>query len=34
VIAISHAQMAIGPRAIIGHAAVNPTMAGEDRFFA
>jgi hypothetical protein len=34
VIAISLAHMAIGPRAIIGSVAVNPTMAGEDRFFA
>src|SRR5262245_9930151 len=34
VIAISLAYMAIGPRAIIGSVAVNPTMAGEDRFFA
>lgn len=34
VIAISIAHMAIGPRAIIGSVAVNPTMAGEDRFFA
>ncbi len=34
VIAISLAHMAIGPRAIIGGTAVNPTMAGEDRFFA
>jgi low temperature requirement protein LtrA len=34
VIAISLAHMAIGPRAIIGAVAVNPTMAGEDRFFA
>ena len=34
VIAISLAHMAIGPRAIIGGVAVNPTMAGEDRFFA
>jgi hypothetical protein len=34
VIVISLAHMAIGPRAIIGAVAVNPTMAGEDRFFA
>ena len=34
VIAISLAHMAIGPQAIIGSVAVNPTMAGEDRFFA
>ena len=34
VIAISLAHMAIGPRAIIGGVAVNPTMAGQDRFFA
>ena len=34
VIGISLAHMAIGPRAIIGGVAVNPTMAGEDRFFA
>jgi hypothetical protein len=34
VIVISLAHMAIGPRAIIGGTAVNPTMAGEDRFFA
>jgi len=34
VIAISLAHMAIGPRAIIGSVPVNPTMAGEDRFFA
>ena len=34
VIAISIAHMAIGPRAIIDSVAVNPTMAGEDRFFA
>jgi hypothetical protein len=34
VIAISLAHMAIGPQAIIGGVAVNPTMAGEDRFFA
>ena len=34
VIGISLAHIAIGPRAIIGGAAVNPTMAGEDRFFA
>ena len=34
VVAISIAHMAIGPRAIIGSVAVNPTMAGEDRFFA
>jgi Domain of unknown function (DUF4345) len=34
VIAISVAHFAIGPRAIIGGTAVNPTMAGEDRFFA
>jgi len=33
-IGISLAHMAIGPRAIIGSVAVNPTMAGEDRFFA
>jgi len=29
VIAISLAHMSIGPRAIIGGVAVNPTMAGE-----
>jgi hypothetical protein len=34
VIAISLAHFAIGPQAIIGGVAVNPTMAGEDRFFA
>jgi len=34
VIGISLAHFAIGLRAIIGCAAVNPTMAGEDRFFA
>jgi hypothetical protein len=34
VIGISLAHFAIGPRAIIGGVAVNPTMAGEDRFFA
>lgn len=34
VIAISLAHMAIGARAIIDSVAVNPTMAGEDRFFA
>jgi len=34
VIAISLAHFAVGPRAIIGSMAVNPTMAGEDRFFA
>jgi hypothetical protein len=34
VIAISLAHMAIGPQAIIGGEAVNPTIAGEDRFFA
>jgi hypothetical protein len=34
VIAISVAHLVIGPRAIIGSVAVNPTMAGEDRFFA
>jgi Domain of unknown function (DUF4345) len=34
VIGISLAHFAIGPRAIIGGTAVNPTMAGEDRFFA
>lgn len=34
VIAISVAHFAIGPQAIIGGTAVNPTMAGEDRFFA
>ena len=34
VIAISLAHMAIGPRAVVGGVAVNPTMAGEDRFFA
>ena len=34
VIGISLAHMAIGPQAIIGAVAVNPTMAGEDRFFA
>ncbi len=33
-IGISLAHFAIGPRAIIGGVAVNPTMAGEDRFFA
>ncbi|HKP42387.1 DUF4345 domain-containing protein [Mycobacterium sp.] len=34
VIGISLAHFAIGPEAIIGGVAVNPTMAGEDRFFA
>ncbi len=34
VIGISLAHFAVGPRAIIGGTAVNPTMAGEDRFFA
>lgn len=34
VIGISIAHMAIGPTAIIGAVAVNPTMDGEDRFFA
>jgi hypothetical protein len=34
VVAISVAHLAIGPPAIIGSVAVNPTMAGEDRFFA
>jgi hypothetical protein len=34
VIGISLAHLAIGPQAIIGGVAVNPTMAGEDRFFA
>ncbi|MDT5186402.1 MAG: hypothetical protein QOJ20_234 [Mycobacterium sp.] len=34
VIGISLAHFAIGPQAIIGGAAANPTMAGEDRFFA
>jgi hypothetical protein len=34
VVGISIAHFAIGPQAIIGGAAVNPTMAGEDRFFA
>ena len=34
VMAISVAHMAVGPRAIIGSVGVNPTMAGEDRFFA
>lgn len=34
VIGISVAHMAIGPTAIIGAVAVNPTMDGEDRFFA
>jgi hypothetical protein len=34
VIGISLAHFAIGPQAIIGGTAVNPTMAGEDRFFA
>jgi hypothetical protein len=34
VIGISLAHFAIGPQAIVGGAAVNPTMAGEDRFFA
>jgi hypothetical protein len=34
VIGISLAHFAIGPKAIIGGVAVNPTMAGEDRFFA
>jgi drug/metabolite transporter (DMT)-like permease len=34
VIGISVAHMAIGPNAIIGAIAVNPTMDGEDRFSA
>ena len=34
VIAIAAAHLAIGSRAVIGGTAVNPTMAGEDRFFA
>jgi hypothetical protein len=34
VIGISLAHFAIGSQAIIGGAAVNPTLAGEDRFFA
>jgi hypothetical protein len=34
VIAISLAHLAVGPQAIIGGVAVNPTMDGEDRFFA
>jgi hypothetical protein len=34
VIGISLAHFAIGPHAIIGGVAANPTMAGEDRFFA
>jgi hypothetical protein len=34
VIGISLAHFAVGPQAIIGGTAVNPTMAGEDRFFA
>lgn len=34
IIGISLAHFAIGPEAIIGGTAVNPTMAGEDRFFA
>ena len=34
VIGISLAHFAIGPQAIIGGVAVNPTMAGEDRFLA
>lgn len=34
VIANSLAHLAIGPRAVIGSVPVNPTMAGEDRFFA
>lgn len=34
VLAISVAHFAIVPQAIIGGTAVNPTMAGEDRFFA
>ncbi|AGB23149.1 hypothetical protein Mycsm_02822 [Mycobacterium sp. JS623] len=34
VIGISLPHLAIGPRAIIGSVAVDPTMAGEDRFFA
>ena len=34
VIGISLAHFAIGPKAIISGVAVNPTMAGEDRFFA
>ncbi|HYZ66474.1 MAG TPA: DUF4345 domain-containing protein [Mycobacterium sp.] len=34
VIGISIAHLAIGPQAVIGGTAVNPTMAGEDRFFA
>ena len=34
VIGISVAHLAIGPEAVIGGAAVNPTSDGEDRFFA
>jgi hypothetical protein len=34
VIGISLAHFAIGSQAIVGGAPVNPTMAGEDRFFA
>jgi hypothetical protein len=34
VIGISLAHFVIGPQAIIGGTVVNPTMAGEDRFFA
>src|SRR5882762_4462486 len=34
VIGISLAHFAIGPQAIIGGVAVNPTMAGEDRFLS
>jgi hypothetical protein len=34
VIAISLAHLAIGPNAIIGGSAVNPTSDGEDRFYA
>jgi hypothetical protein len=34
VVGISVAHFAIGPEAIVGGVAVNPTMAGEDRFFA
>lgn len=34
VIGISLAHFPIGPRAISGGVAVNPTMEGEDRFFA
>ncbi|HET6733191.1 DUF4345 domain-containing protein [Mycobacterium sp.] len=34
VIGISVAHMALGPSAIVGAIAVNPTMDGEDRFFA